>query len=447
MGWETGGAFRKRTRVSILILEQFNSGIMRDKSDLDLSEQFGDFSLGGIKFEDYPSAATKLSDLFAEWLSYESTKRLIEEISDDLASKGEICSASSREDRLAVMQPPRSPTKPSPKKRSQSEMADQSSVGSSLTQESTSPPGSSSAAKMLSSLSLDGKSGNEDDSFDGSDGGALSRRRANFDSIPVFFQPKDSKNSVSGSKHKKILEDQLSRRLPEIEAMFKPFPNGMPVEKFVHATKRLCGFPSFFNMPLCKRINQRFGDDKEPMIKVLPKTNTNTNRQAIVGLASKIRLKAFLKFWQTEMEPFDRAERFFRLVKQVDKEFIEKDDFLPYIQELLHFHPGLEFLQQHEEFQRKYAVTVITRIFYEVNKSRSGKISLRELRNSNLMNAFMHVDEETDINRVTDFFSYEHFYVLYCRFFELDVDKDSKLMKEDLMKYSEHALSEAIVDR
>jgi serine/threonine-protein phosphatase 2A regulatory subunit B'' len=63
------------------------------------------------------------------------------------------------------------------------------------------------------------------------------------------------------------------------------------------------------------------------------------------------------------------------------------------------------------------------------------------------MGEFMHVDEETDINKVTEYFSYEHFYVLYCRFFELDSNKDSKLSPEDLLKYSEHALSEAIVER
>ena len=31
---------------------------------------------------------------------------------------------------------------------------------------------------------------------------------------------------------------------------------GIPVDKFVHMTKRLCGLPSFFNLPLCKRIQQ-----------------------------------------------------------------------------------------------------------------------------------------------------------------------------------------------
>jgi serine/threonine-protein phosphatase 2A regulatory subunit B'' len=48
---------------------------------------------------------------------------------------------------------------------------------------------------------------------------------------------------------------------------------------------------------------------------------------------------------------------------------------------------------------------------------------------------------------VVDYFSYEHFYVLYCRFFELDADKDSKISREDLLRYGDHSLSEAIVDR
>jgi serine/threonine-protein phosphatase 2A regulatory subunit B'' len=161
----------------------------------------------------------------------------------------------------------------------------------------------------------------------------------------------------------------------------------------------------------------------------------------------KIKLKSFLKFWSNEIEPYDRIERFFRIIKKHDADYIYKDDFVPFLQELLHFHPGLDFLEQHEEFQRKYALTVITRIFYKVNTSRTGKISLHEVRRSNLFSACMHVDEETDINRVLDYFSYEHFYVIYCKFFELDTDKDSKLTKSDLMKYGDHALTETIVDR
>ena len=108
---------------------------------------------------------------------------------------------------------------------------------------------------------------------------------------------------------------------------------------------------------------------------------------------------------------------------------------------------GLEFLSNHAEFQEKYAVTVITRIFYSVNKCHSGRITSRQVRRSDLLDAFSLVDEEEDINKVTRYFSYEHFYVLYCRFWELDHDRDYRITREDLLKYGDHSLSHMIVDR
>lgn len=107
----------------------------------------------------------------------------------------------------------------------------------------------------------------------------------------------------------------------------------------------------------------------------------------------------------------------------------------------------MEFLSNHAEFQEKYAVTVITRIFYVVNKCHSGRITSRQVRRSDLVQAFHQVDEEEDINKVTRYFSYEHFYVLYCRFWELDGDRDYRITREDLLKYGDHSLSHMIVDR
>ncbi len=111
------------------------------------------------------------------------------------------------------------------------------------------------------------------------------------------------------------------------------------------------------------------------------------------------------------------------------------------------FSQGLEFLSNHAEFQDKYAITVITRIFYTVNKCHSGRITSRQIRRSDLLSAFQQVDEEEDINKVTRYFSYEHFYVLYCRFWELDHDRDYKITREDLLKYADQSLSHMIVDR
>ena len=73
---------------------------------------------------------------------------------------------------------------------------------------------------------------------------------------------------------------------------------------------------------------------------------------------------------------------------------------------------------------------LVTRIFYSVNRCHDGRITSRQIRRSDLIAAFQLVDEEEDINKVTRYFSYEHFYVLYCRFWELDHDRDYRITRE-----------------
>ncbi|CAI5955152.1 unnamed protein product [Closterium sp. NIES-64] len=149
------------------------------------------------------------------------------------------------------------------------------------------------------------------------------------------------------------------------------------------------------------------------------------------------------------------------------------------MRELLNRHPGLEFLHDTPEFQERYAETVIYRIFYHISRSGNGRISLRELKKSNLMQALQQVEEEEDINKVLKYFSYEHFYVVYCKFWELDSDStpshnnpspcryfsyehfyvvyckfweldsdhDFLIDKDDLLRYGNHALTYRIVER
>ena len=42
-----------------------------------------------------------------------------------------------------------------------------------------------------------------------------------------------------------------------------------------------------------------------------------------------------------------------------------------------------------------------------------GKISFRDFKQSNLKDVFFTVASEEDINKIREYFSYEHFYVLY----------------------------------
>jgi serine/threonine-protein phosphatase 2A regulatory subunit B'' len=100
------------------------------------------------------------------------------------------------------------------------------------------------------------------------------------------------------------------------------------------------------------------------------------------------------------------------------------------------------------------ADTVIHRIFFGVNRRDNGRICWREFKQSDFYSIMELVDREEDINKVPSrniqirqYFSYEHFYVIYCKFWELDGDHDFHITKDDFGKYSSHALSKKVVDR
>lgn len=77
----------------------------------------------------------------------------------------------------------------------------------------------------------------------------------------------------------------------------------------------------------------------------------------------------------------------------------------------------------------------------------SGKISVAELRRSNLLAVIAVLEHEEDINQVTAYFSYEHFYVIYCKFWELDRDHDLFIDKLDLTRHNDNALSTRMIER
>ncbi|KAG6973779.1 hypothetical protein JG688_00003384 [Phytophthora aleatoria] len=266
--------------------------------------------------------------------------------------------------------------------------------------------------------------------------------------IPRFYTPGEGRRG----RLRGLSTDAMARKASDIEARFREFPEGMKVEDFVAITKDLCGFPSFFNAPFFKRILATCGVSGEttpkPPSSPTKEDASSSPTSADGGAApQRITKEMFQSYWMREMAPCDSVERFFRVVKQPKNDFIERDDFAPFLHELLKYHPGLEFLGGTPEFQEKYALTVVVRIFYSVDRDSSGRITLRKLRRSNLISAFNTVDEEEDINKVNSYFSYEHFYVLYCKFWELDTDHDFLLSPDDLVRYGGHALTRIIVDR
>lgn len=78
--------------------------------------------------------------------------------------------------------------------------------------------------------------------------------------------------------------------------------------------------------------------------------------------------------------------------------------------------------------------TVIARILYELDESDTQKVTLAQLGRSCLCDCWRLLDDESDFSGIREFFSYEHFYVGYCRFWALDSDHNFRLDKQDLVK-------------
>lgn len=165
------------------------------------------------------------------------------------------------------------------------------------------------------------------------------------------------------------------------------------------------------------------------------------------GKTGKITKPTFVHFWKKEFQYADVNKRIFKIFAKPGSEGITTDDLKPMMKILLETHPGLEFLQATPEFQDRYADTVVMRIFYKIDMNDDGKISFRDFKRSNLKDILFNVAAEEDINKIREYFSYEHFYVLYCRFWELDTDHDFLIDKEDFSRYEGHALARKAVDR
>ncbi|CAH9097403.1 unnamed protein product [Cuscuta europaea] len=212
------------------------------------------------------------------------------------------------------------------------------------------------------------------------------------------------------------------RCLFRVNQFFYGHMDGVTMHEFKLITKEICKIPSFFSTALFMKID--------------------------VNGTGILTRDAFIDYWiNGNMLTKDIATQIFSILKQPDLKYLTKMDLKPVLKEILATHPGLEFLQGTPEFQERYAETVTYRIFYYVNRSGNGRLTLRELKHSDLISALQHADEEEDINKVYRYFSYEHFYVIYCKFWELDTDHDFLIDKENLIRYGNHALTYRIVER
>lgn len=216
----------------------------------------------------------------------------------------------------------------------------------------------------------------------------------------------------------------MERVVRGILSAFDSFPNNQVTKDELPRILKLCGLPFYWRMP----------------VMIFCQAGTT-------GLVERQR---FVEFWkQMNIYCHEAASRFVYIMSrgQRFRSYIVPEDLVPMVQDVVDTHPGLAFLKEATEFHSRYVHTVIARIFYSVNRSWSGKITISELKRSDLLEMISLLEEEDDINQIMAFFSYEHFYVIYCKFWELDKDHDLLINQDDLAKHSDNALSTRIVER
>ncbi|KAL4220124.1 Serine/threonine-protein phosphatase 2A regulatory subunit B'' subunit alpha [Mactra antiquata] len=230
--------------------------------------------------------------------------------------------------------------------------------------------------------------------------------------IPKFHFP------MGRPSDKDDTEDVLLR----VSQEFSKIEGGKAYKQHMAVITKTCGLPLYWKCPLfmaCGGTKQGF-----------------------------ITYQMFSSAWKRLSQTcHDHAALFVVLLAKPGTNYLEDDDLVPLIQDVVDTHPGLTFLLEAPEFHSRYVNTVIARIMYCVNRSWTGRVTIPEFRKSNFLRILSILEDEDDINQITDFFSYEHFYVIYCKFWELDKDHDLYIDKTDLARHNEHAISTRMIDR
>ena len=172
--------------------------------------------------------------------------------------------------------------------------------------------------------------------------------------------------------------------------------DAMAAPDFAAYAAECCELPSTIGAVLAGRLARRDGDER-----------------------AVVRLGDWLGHWRDVLGREDdaRLRLFAALSGERDAIMLKPAAFSPLLDALLARHPGLAFLSDHAEFQDKYAATVVARIFYRLDSARTGAISRRGFLHGGpcLLEALFRLDADADVNREPAYFSYEHFYVIYCR--------------------------------
>eukprot|EP00796_Vickermania_ingenoplastis_P005340 gene5340-3839_t len=162
--------------------------------------------------------------------------------------------------------------------------------------------------------------------------------------------------------------------------------------------------------------------------------------------AEELSVDQVFSFFRDSHAKLTQTRRLFEIIKaDTTRNYITLEDLTDMAKYLVAVHPGLLFLRQ-PEFQDYYSRTVAIRIMYALEHQQAKKIYWQDFNRSSLPDV-VHQLDAMDVNKVLEYFSYEHFYVLYCKFWELDTDRDLHLNYFDMCNYGQGMLTPLVVKR
>ena len=152
-------------------------------------------------------------------------------------------------------------------------------------------------------------------------------------------------------------------------------------------------------------------------------------------------------FWMKYIYEQDPNTRFFRFITGNDRKLIKPEDLVPFVEIMVQNHQSLQFLREEKGFQVKFIDFIVTRCFYQMDTDMRGTVGIFDFRKMDLASIFYKAERMADVNDSQHIFNYQHFYVAFCKFWDLDGDSDGILSKDDLSKFNESAISPIIIDR
>lgn len=162
----------------------------------------------------------------------------------------------------------------------------------------------------------------------------------------------------------------------------------------------------------------------------------------------EVTYQKFLEFAVSRLENKPLHEQIFNIMLgKNSRDYLIQSDLAPYLAALMHTHQSLRFLESEPALQSSFAKCIISRTFYALDSECRGRITKRSLANSNFCDCLVAVDAANDVSDVSDFFSYEHFYVIFTKFWQLDEEEKGKITSEQVASYDDGRIPLTLVRR